>query len=131
MELTKVSDGSIRLTGPQKAAILLCEIGSSPEGHGVARSLYKRLKLKPEQVKRLTEEIRALGYYDPFDEKMVRRENSVLEFFRSWGKNKGFAVKELTDFEAAAKAKVDPDYLKKLRENPDVVTNVLKNWLKD
>ena len=129
MEFTKVGDGALRLTGPQKAAILLCEIGASPEGHGVAASIYKKLKLKPQQVKRLTEEITALGDYNPDNEKMVRRENSVLEFLYEWGKKKGFAVKELSDFETAKRTNLDPDYIKKLRDNPDIVTNVLKSWL--
>lgn len=131
MDFTKVSDGSVRLTGAQKAAVLLCELGSHPEGQYLVSYIYKRLELTPKEKRLLTKAISNLGAYDPFNPQMVKRENAVLEFFLSWGKRKGFKVKEVTDFEKAEKLKMSTDDFKDLKENPEKVSEILKSWLKE
>lgn len=73
-----------KLSGVQKAAIFLGEIGSS-----ASQQVLSYVKLSDSQLAALNKAFKNLGDFNPHNEFQVRRENAVLEEAAAFGKMHG------------------------------------------
>lgn len=73
-----------KLSGVQKAAIFLGEIGSS-----ASQQVLSHVKISDSQLAALNKAFKNLGDFNPHNEFQVRRENAVLEEAATFGKMHG------------------------------------------
>ena len=123
------------LSGIEKAAILLAEIGPSDNSNYDA--LFEALHLSTDEIKKLRKAMKKLGRYAParanYEEGMdqIHREQAVLQEALAFGKRKGIApnvseskrLNKIVDQNETAKIQ------KLVAENPDDVAKVLRSWL--
>ncbi len=112
------TDGSVgspvALSGYQKAAILLGEIGADC-------GVLSRLGLTPEQTKKLNKAFLSLGHYNPYNKFQANREIQVLEETMN---NLSFAYSQV-------EKKKSSELQNKVMMEPEQVADVLKMWLRD
>ena len=122
--LIKISGSIPKITGYQKAAILLAELGLE-----TSKEIKEYLKLTPKEHKKLLNTYKKLGSY-PRNINDIIREEKVLAETLNYGKVKGI-------YTPIAKEDLQTQYLKKnqaqvskmLNDSPDTITNIIKNWL--
>lgn len=73
-----------KLSGVQKAAVFLGEIGSN-----ASQQVLSYVKLSDSQLAALNKAFKNLGDFNPHNEFQVRRENAVLEEAAAFGKMHG------------------------------------------
>lgn len=115
-----------KLTGYQKAAILLGELGNYP-----GLEVIEALKLTPQESKKIRQAMRALGKY-PRNINDILREEKVLKESLRFGEVKGIytpAPKE--DPQTQMLHKNQQDVSQMLQDNPEVITNLIRSWLDD
>lgn len=112
------------LSGKEKAAILLGELGGSAE------SVFDHLSTA--ELKRLRKSLRSLGKRVNWPD-----ETAVLQETHAWGLRKGLADPIHTDSEIAAfiktseKAEKESGIRDMMRKNPDAIAQALSAWLKE
>ena len=82
----KVSDSTPKISGYQKACILLSEIGS--ENNLLRQQIVDLLKLSPKEVKKMNHAFKTLGVFNTKNKKVVLRENIVLQEAIDYGVKK-------------------------------------------
>lgn len=123
------------LSGLEKAAILLAEIGPSDNSNYDA--LFEALHLSTDEIKKLRKAMKKLGRYAPaktnYEDgiKQIQREQSVLLEALAFGKRKGIAS-NISESQRLSKL-VDQDESTKIKklvaEKPDDVAKVIRSWL--
>lgn len=123
-DFLKVTGDGIQLTGPQKAAILLCELMGTKTGE----NYLANIDLPDDQVRKLRMEIQKLGKFNPDNDFMVRRENLVLEEALKIGQIKGIYTppKKETKTEKFLKKSGIQDLA---TNNPDSIAKILSTWI--
>ena len=121
-DFIKTADSAVKLSGIQKAAILMSEL------YGMYDTLIERLKLSQKETRALNREFKRLGKYDRNDEEQVRRENAVLEETLRFGMIKGIYTppKKETPQEAMLRKTGIRDMA---QNNPDSIAKILNSWL--
>lgn len=123
---------SIPVSGRQKAAILLGELG-------IAGSKNVLSFLQPDEVQKLRKAMNTLGDYSPFDNnfrKVQAREIKVLEETCKFGVKHRFldpSVLERKDlgFIKLNASPTENNIRKTLSDNPEMISNILRNWLEE
>jgi flagellar biosynthesis/type III secretory pathway M-ring protein FliF/YscJ len=112
------------LSGKEKAAILLGELGGSAE------SVFEYLSTA--ELKKLRKSLRSLGKRVVWPD-----ETAVLQENHEWGLRKGLTRPIHTDSEIAAfiktseKAEKESGIRDMMRKNPDAIAQALSAWLKE
>ena len=133
-------DGLIRttkpaLSGPEKVAILLAEIG--PFFNSNYDELFEKLHLTTKEIKKIRKAMQKLGRYAPAKKsyenglEQIAKEQSVLQEVLEFGARRGIAKLPATK-ETTHKTLKDfiPSDVKNLaNQNPEDVANVLRSWL--
>ncbi|MCR4742689.1 MAG: hypothetical protein K5866_07475 [Treponema sp.] len=120
----KISGSIPKLSGYQKAAILLGELG--PEA---SKEVKEFIKLTQKENKKLRNAFKNLGPY-PRNINDIIREEKVLAEAINYGKVKGiYTPIEKVDLQAQYLKKNQAQVSKMLNDSPDTITNVIKNWL--
>ena len=112
------------LSGKEKAAILLGELGGSAE------SLFEYFST--DELKKLRKAMRSLGKRVNWQD-----ESAALQETHDWGMRKGLSNPIHTDSEIAAfiktseKAEKESGIRDMMRKNPDAIAQALSAWLKE
>ena len=125
-EFIRVTDDLPKISGRQKAAILLTELGMEPE---LRDKLYKLLKLTPEEQQKLRLAMEGLGPYNPENELHVKRENAVLEEFFSYGIKRGLWTEADKNRKVYSGNTPEAKIRNMVDDNPEGVAQILKSWL--
>lgn len=122
--LIKISGLIPKITGYQKAAILLAELGLE-----TSKEIKEYLKLTPKEHKKLLNTYKKLGSY-PRNINDIIREEKVLAETLNYGKVKGiYTPIEKEDLQTQYLKKNQAQVSKMLNDSPDTITNIIKNWL--
>lgn len=122
--LIKISGSIPKITGYQKAAILLAEVGLE-----TSKEIKEYLKLTPKEHKKLLNTYKKLGSY-PRNINDIIREEKVLAETLNYGKVKGiYTPIEKEDLQTQYLKKNQAQVSKMLNDSPDTITNIIKNWL--
>ena len=122
--LIKISGLIPKITGYQKAAILLAELGLE-----TSKEIKEYLKLTPKEHKKLLNTYKKLGSY-PRNINNIIREEKVLAESLNYGKVKGiYTPIEKEDLQTQYLKKNQAQVSKMLNDSPDTITNIIKNWL--
>ena len=122
--LIKISGLIPKITGYQKAAILLAELGLE-----TSKEIIEYLKLTPKEHKKLLNTYKKLGSY-PRNINDIIREEKVLAETLNYGKVKGiYTPIEKEDLQTQYLKKNQAQVSKMLNDSPDTITNIIKNWL--
>jgi len=123
MNLEKVS---VKMTGYEKIAILLTELGSE-----TSEKILQILSLSPAQMNKISKNIMSLGSYNPKNLLHVQKETTVLEELKNFGQARGI-YREVASQSDKGFLMVD-DKLESLKkeipQSPEDVANVLRGWL--
>ena len=112
----------IKLTGAEKTAILLGELGMA-----ISDDLLDRVGLTDREKKAINKAFKKLGKYNPQSRYEARREVQVLQEVMDYGSYKGILPPPKPDFYQQKQQEV----LGMMKQNPDAVANLLKTWLGD
>ena len=122
--LIKISGLIPKITGYQKAAILLAELGLE-----TSKEIIEYLKLTPKEHKKLLNTYKKLGSY-PRNINDIIREEKVLAETLNYGKVKGiYTPIEKEDLQTQYLKNNQAQVSKMLNDSPDTITNIIKNWL--
>lgn len=116
------AEPDIKLTGAEKTAILLGELGMA-----VSDDLLERVGLTEQEKKAVNKAFKKLGRYNPQSRFEARREVQVLQEVMNFGAYKGILPPPKPDFYQQKQQEV----LGMMKQNPDAVANLLKTWLGD
>ena len=116
------TEPDIKLTGAEKTAILLGELGMA-----LSDDLLERVVLTQEEKKAINRAFKKLGKYNPRSQYEARREVQVLQEVMNYGAYKGILPPPKPDFYEQKSQEV----LGIMKQNPDTVVNLLKTWLGD
>ena len=120
---SKVSDVPVRLTGGQKAAVLLAELG--PAFEDVMKYFNQFEK------KRLCSEMRRLGTrYSPNNMYEVAREQKVLNEAKEFGQFHGI-WRNISKINMSVRQRQNEDVLNVVASNADKVASILSAWLSE
>lgn len=122
--LIKISGSIPKITGYQKAAILLAELGLE-----TSKEIIEYLKLTPKEHKKLLNTYKKLGSYQRNINDIIREEKVLAETL-NYGKVKGiYTPIEKEDLQTQYLKKNQAQVSKMLNDSPDTITNIIKNWL--
>ena len=116
------AEPDIKLTGAEKTAILLGELGMA-----ISDDLLERVGLTEQEKKAVNKAFKKLGRYNPQSRFEARREVQVLQEVMNFGAYKGILPPPKSDFYQQKQQEV----LGMMKQNPDAVANLLKTWLGD
>ena len=116
------AEPDIKLTGAEKTAILLGELGMA-----ISDDLLERVGLTEQEKKAVNKAFKKLGRYNPQSRFEARREVQVLQEVMNFGAYKGILPPPKPDFYQQKRQEV----LGMMKQNPDAVANLLKTWLGD
>lgn len=129
-ELIKQTD--ISISGIQKVAILLAELGEYGQEHDAADKVLANLDLSTDEIQKIRIAMKNLGRYNPDSAFQANRESAVLEELLSFGKAKGIFIKTTPSIKPNAYSKRDTNNIASIvKDNPDAILSVIKNWLSD
>ena len=131
-------DGFIRttapvLSGPEKVAILLAEIG--PFFNSNYDQLFEAMHLSDEEIKKIRKAMKKLGRYAPakvsYEKGMeqIKQEQSVLQEALNYGVRKGIVSKTGGNDSKSIKDYIPADIKNIANQNPEDVAKVLRSWL--
>ena len=112
----------IKLTGAEKTAILLAELGMA-----LSDDLLERVGLTDNEKRAVNRAFKTLGKYNPRSTYEARREVQVLQEVMDFGAYKGILPPPKPDFYQQKQQEV----LGMMKSNPEAVANLLKTWLGD
>jgi len=120
------------LTGNQKAAILLAELG--PLANDRYQELYKHLKLSTSQLEKLRVTMEGLSPYlktEPKNINEIYREQAVLTEALNYGKKRGIFQPIPKDQLKNTSVKTSPEgeINKLVDKDPQTVAKVVSQWL--
>ena len=125
------------LSGPEKVAILLAEIG--PLFNSNYDQLFEAMHLSTDEIKKIRKAMKKLGRYAPaktsYENGMeqINKEQAVLKEALDFGVRRGIAnnptTKEVTH--KTLKDFIPSDVKDLANQNPEDVANVLRSWLKE
>ena len=121
------------LTGPEKVAILLAEIG--PFFNSNYDQLYGAMHLSDEEIKKIRKAMKKLGRYAPakvsYEKGMdqIQQELSVLQEALDYGVRKGIVSKSSGSSGKTLKDFIPADIKNIANQNPEDVAKVLRSWL--
>lgn len=127
----KIPGVSAKLTGVQKTAILLAELG--PLHNENYQDLYSKLNLTTEQIRKIRIEMENLKPYlktNPMDESEIYREQTVLNELIEFGKMRGI-------YHPVEESKLPKFYAKDDKvspiadQKPEDLAKLLKSWISD
>lgn len=125
------------LSGPEKVAILLAEIG--PLFNSNYDQLFEAMHLSTDEIKKIRKAMKKLGRYAPaktlYENGMdqINKEQSVLQEALEFGVRRGIAKMPAAN-ETTHKTLKDfiPSDVKNLaNQKPEDVANVLRSWLSE
>ncbi|WP_038074723.1 hypothetical protein [Treponema sp. C6A8] len=116
------AEPDIKLTGAEKTAILLGELGMA-----ISDDLLERIGLSDREKKAINKAFKKLGKYNPKSRFESLREVQVLQEVMDYGSYKGILPPPKPDFYQQKQQEV----LGMMKQNPDAVANLLKTWLGD
>ena len=116
------AEPEIKLTGAEKTAILLGELGMA-----ISDDLLNRIGLTDKEKKSINKAFKKFGKYNPHSKYEARREVQVLQEVMDFGSYKGILPPPKPDFYQQKQQEV----LGMMKQNPDAVANLLKTWLGD
>lgn len=116
------AEPDIKLTGAEKTAILLGELGMA-----LSDDILERVGLTDNEKKAINKAFKKLGKYNPQSQYEARREVQVLQEVMNYGAYKGILPPPKPDFYQQKQQEV----LGMMKSNPDAVANLLKTWLGD
>ncbi|MBQ7753743.1 MAG: hypothetical protein IJR80_08850 [Treponema sp.] len=116
------AEPDIKLTGAEKTAILLGELGMA-----ISDNLLERVGLTEQEKKAVNKAFKKLGRYNPQSRFEARREVQVLQEVMNFGAYKGILPPPKPDFYQQKQQEV----LGMMKQNPDAVANLIKTWLGD
>ena len=119
----KVSDSTPKISGYQKACILLSEIGS--ENNLLRQQIVDILKLSPKEVKKMNHAFKTLGVFNTKNKKVVLRENIVLQEAIDYGVKKGIFIPVEHPGLADGTSKIR----EMVNQNPDSIAQLIGTWL--
>lgn len=134
-KLIKTTATAKELSGVEKAAILLAEIG--PFYNDNYAELEKVLNLTPAEMKKIRKAMERLGQYRPARHGMevgmaeIKREEAVLEEVIEFGKRRDI-------FNPVEKSKIPNQYIRKdltngladiAKNDPEGVAKILASWI--
>lgn len=125
-EFIRVTDELPKISGKQKAAILLAELG---EDAYLKDKIYKLLNLSTEEQQKLRTTMEGLGNYNPDNKLHSLREISVLEEFFNYGIVKGLWTDEDKNRKHNTANTPEEKIKDMVDDNPQGVAQILKNWL--
>ena len=121
------------LSGPEKVAILLAEIG--PFFNSNYDQLFEAMHLSDEEIKKIRKAMKKLGRYAPakvsYEKGMeqILQEQSVLQEALNYGVRKGIVSKTAGSSGQTLNGLI-PENLKNIAsQNPEEVAKVLRSWL--
>ncbi len=127
------SAGPQYLTGAQKIAILLGELGPL-----ASEEVMEKAKLTDKQLEKVRTAMKGLGMYDPTDPVKVQREVQTLQEVYEFGAMKGILVpnpgRYVTPPAGYIKVtdnSVQNDIRQSVQTNPDAIAQVLSSWLSE
>jgi flagellar motor switch protein FliG len=121
------------LSGPEKVAILLAEIG--PFFNSNYDQLYGALHLSDEEIRKIRKAMKKLGRYAPakvsYEKGMeqIQQEQSVLQEALDYGVRKGIVSKTGGKGGKTLKDFIPEDVKNIANQNPEDVAKVLRSWL--
>ncbi|GEM_PF-748798 len=122
-----------KLTGMQKIAILLGELGEN-----ASEDVLNSIKLTDKQLKGIRNAMKRLGMYDPEDSVKVAREVQVLEDVYHYGEMRGILVPNPSRYVIPpvgyVKVAVNSpgnDIRQSAQNDPDAIAKVLSSWLSE
>ncbi len=121
------------LSGPEKVAILLAEIG--PFFNSNYDQLYGALHLSDEEIRKIRKAMKKLGRYAPakvsYEKGMeqIQQEQSVLQEALDYGVRKGLVSKTGGNGGKTLKDFIPADVKNIANQNPEDVAKVLRSWL--
>ncbi len=125
---------SSELTGSQKVAILLAEIG--PFRNERYKDLFKALKLSNSEMKKIRLAMESLQPYlktEPKDIREIYREQNVLKALLDFCEARGmFKPNKHFETEKSSEEKSKNDktsFGKIISDNPEAVARIIGNWL--
>jgi len=116
------TEPEIKLSGSEKVAILLSELGMA-----ISDDILGRVVLTDKEKKALNKAYKKFGKYNPHNRYEARREVQVLQEVMNYGKFKNILPAPKPDFYHQKQQEV----LSLVQESPDTVVNLLKGWLGD
>ncbi len=124
-DFVKVTENKQFLTGAQKAAILLGELGTE-----VSKQILSLLKLSSDMYYKINVAMASLGSFDSQNKFQVQRELSVLNEVFSFGKAKGIwkTLPEEKVSESSSEAK-----LQKISDSAatELIAEKIRGWLNE
>lgn len=121
-----------QLSGVEKAAILLAEIG--PAFNNNYAALENELQLSDDEKIKLAQAMKNLGTYNPARHGMgeILREESVLNEFIEFGKKRGiFHPVENPSFGRNSRTDASNGVSQMAKQDPEAVAKILSSWLGD
>ena len=121
------------LSGPEKVAILLAELG--PFFNSNYNQLYGALHLSDEEIRKIRKAMKKLGRYAPakvsYEKGMeqIQQEQSVLQEALDYGVRKGIVSKTDGNGGKTLKDFIPADIKNIANQNPEDVAKVLRSWL--
>ncbi len=124
------------LSGPEKVAILLAEIG--PFFNSNYDELFEHLHLSTKEIKKIRKAMQKLGRYSPayastYEKGMeqIAKESSVLQEALDYGARRGILSKQskVAAFQNTVRNMM-PNNIKDIaNQNPEDIANVIRTWL--
>lgn len=121
-QIIRSTEPEIKLTGIEKVAILLSELGMA-----LSDDLLRRIEITDKEKKALNKAYKKLGKYDPHNRYEAMREVQVLQEVMNYGKYMNILPPPKPDFYQQKSNEV----MDMLRQSPDSVVNLLKTWMGD
>lgn len=118
------------LSGIQKVAILLAELGEYGQEFDAADKVLANLELSTEEVSKINLAMKNLGRYNPDSTYHANREIAVLQEALDFGKAKGIFHPSKSLSSQAPKEKVN-SIADIVKDDPNAILSVIKNWLSD
>ena len=121
------------LSGPEKVAILLAEIG--PFFNSNYDQLYGAMHLSDEEIRKIRKAMKKLSRYAPaklsYEKGMeqIQQEQSVLKEALNYGVRKGIVSKTTGISGKTLKDFIPEDVKNIANQNPEDVAKVLRSWL--
>ena len=137
MEKSFIKTTKSALSGPEKVAVLLAEIG--PLFNSNYDQLFEAIHLSADEIKKIRKAMKKLGRYAPAKTsyenglEQIAKEQSVLQELLEFGARRGIAkipaTKETTH--KTLKDFIPSDVKNLANQNPEDVANVLRTWLSE
>lgn len=124
-DFVKVTSEKNFLTGAQKAAILLGELGRD-----ASKPILSYLNLPAEKIRKINIAMASLGQYDAQNKFQVQRELSVLNEAAAFGKTRAIwkEAEMPMDYQKSDRSSSTKE---EISESTKIIAETIRSWLKD